>query len=302
MRLIITFPLLISAILLVACTTPGTTQPAVVSENPPRPTPKSVFQTAYPQPTAGMPVPTIYAYPPPATPSSNPPVIPRSGFEPQPGDNKLRRDEVTLDMANSHLVVTGTGPFELKAYLIGNLPDPHHTLRVVVTPPNAQSIINIEVYALVPPGVLSTLNPQPFTAEIPLGSYATALYTVNVNGEKLGKLETSYAPQPGDENLSRGEVNLEASLTNLITSDSQPKEVSVNLEGYLPDPCHQLRIVMTPADSNNKINLVVYSVFDAQTMCIMVIQPFQVAYPLGSFSNGHYSVYVNGQLAGEFDG
>ena len=90
--------------------------------------------------------------------------------------------------------------------------------------------------------------------------------------------------------------------SRLIISGTQPNEVSCQPERYLSDPCHQLRIVLTPADAQNKINLEVYSVYDSKAVCTTVIQPFQVNFPLGSFSSGHYTVYVNGEDLGEFDG
>ncbi len=45
----------------------------------------------------------------------------------------------------------------------------------------------------------------------------------------------------------------------------------------------------------------VYSVVDPSLVCIMVIKPFNVTIPLGTFSGGHFSVFANGQLIGEFD-
>jgi hypothetical protein len=36
-------------------------------------------------------------------------------------------------------------------------------------------------------------------------------------------------------------------------------------------------------------------------MCTQILKPFQASIDLGTFPSGHYSVYVNGELAGEFD-
>jgi hypothetical protein len=229
-------------------------------------------------------------------------VIPASGYEPQPGDNNLKRDQVSLDMTNSQLVVIATDPAQAKANLIGNLSDPCHFLRVIVTPPDASNTINIEVYTLVDANTACVTKLEPFTASIPLGSYSSGQFSVMVNGEKLGQFVTTFTTQPGDDKLTLGEVSMDMTASKLIISGMQPNEVSANLKGSLPDPCHQLRIELTPADAQNKIILHEYSVFNSHTACITVIQPFQVIFPLGSFSSGHYSVYVNGQLLGEFDG
>ena len=88
-------------------------------------------------------------------------------------------------------------------------------------------------------------------------------------------------PNPGMELLTRGEVTIDMSTTRLDTTSTQPDIMAVNLSGELPDPCHQLRIVPSPIDSENKVNLEVYSVFDPESACTAVTQPFHVIYPLG---------------------
>lgn len=295
-------PILIITLLLVACGGAGASPTAVTTEKP------AATQTAtpvsYPAPVEQTPVPTTSIYPEPGTPGAGMPVIPPSGYEPQPGDENLKRDEVFLDLAASQLVVTATEPAQAKAILNGNLPDPCHFLRVVVTPPGSSDTINIEVYSLVDPNTVCVTKVEPFSASIPLGSYASGVYNVMVNGERLGQFDTIFTPQPGDAKLTRGEVILDIKASKVVISGTNPNEFSVSLVGNLPDPCHQLRIVLTPADTNNNINLEVYTLVDTSSgsACITVLQPFKVIYPLGSFTSGHYSVYVNGELLGEFNG
>jgi hypothetical protein len=45
----------------------------------------------------------------------------------------------------------------------------------------------------------------------------------------------------------------------------------------------------------------VYSVINPAETCIQVIEPFEANIMLGSFETGHYTVLVNGEMAGEFD-
>jgi hypothetical protein len=71
-------------------------------------------------------------------------------------------------------------------------------------------------------------------------------------------------------------------------------------EGNLPDPCHQLRVVVNPPDENNVINLDVYSLVHPGTACVNVLEPFTANIPLGSYS-GQYTVMVNGERLGLFD-
>ncbi len=110
-----------------------------------------------------------------------------------------------------------------------------------------------------------------------------------------------YSPQPGDEILQRDQVFLDLQNSQVMLRESMPVQASLDLEGSLSDPCHQLRIVGTRDDIKKEINLEVYSLFAPGNACITVIKPFNVSIPLGEYSGGHYAVYVNGQLAAEFD-
>ena len=95
---------------------------------------------------------------------------------------------------------------------------------------------------------------------------------------------------------------LDMSQSKVLMPGEELEEASARLVGNLPTPCNQLRVVMSPATTDNQINLEVYSVVDAHTICIEVLLPFEVIYPLGSFhAAGHYTVYANGELLGELD-
>jgi len=313
--------ILVLSLILAACAGPVPTTPVMVVETPtipptdPGQTISTTAPTAYPEPVAGS-VPTDSAYPGPVvgvspTDSAYPGpgsqvmgtlVIPPSGYEPQPGDKNQKRDQVFLDMASSQIVSTETKPPRVSAVLQGNLSDPCHSLRVVVTPPNANNVINLEVYSVVDTGKACITVLKPFAASILLGSYSGGQFTVMVNGEKLGEFGTGYGPQPGDANLERGEVFLDMTASKLLTTATQPHQASALLKGDLPTPCHQLRVIVSQPDASKNINLEVYSVVDPAVMCSDVLQPFEATISLGEYSSGHYSVFVNGQLLGEFDG
>lgn len=106
-------------------------------------------------------------------------------------------------------------------------------------------------------------------------------------------------PQPGDEQLTRGEAFVNES--GLLIRESFPPQVALSISGDLPTPCHQLRVAIDVPDSDNRINITVYSVVDPEMACIQVLEPFEEMVDLGSFPSGHYSVWVNGEAAGEFD-
>jgi hypothetical protein len=108
-----------------------------------------------------------------------------------------------------------------------------------------------------------------------------------------------FAPQPGDADLTRGNVYInEASL---IIRESFPPQVSLTLAGDLPTPCNQLRAEISPPEPENKIRVDVYSVIDPNRICVQVLEPFEESIDLGTFPTGHYTVWVNGEMAGEFD-
>ena len=149
--------------------------------------------------------------------------------------------------------------------------------EIILTITISLLIISISGCSLIPGGTQPSTTPVPFNPP------------------------SGYEPQAGDANLTRDQVFLELENSQLLVMESYPIQVTALLKGSLSDPCHQLRAVVTPANSVNRIDLDVYSVYDKNTACITVIQPFSATIPLGSYSGGHYSVYVNGQLLGEFD-
>ena len=304
--------LLVTILWLTACASPTAVPTVVVTKAPFRPAPTSSTPGAYPnpgilQPTSN-PYPAVeatlvsptFAYPEPGTPAIGGAKIPPSGFEPQAGDANLKRDQASVDLANSQVVEILGEPVQAEAILIGGLAG-CQALRVVVTPPDANNIISLDVYTVVEPGSNCTTGLQPFSATIPLGSYSGGPYSVMVNGERLGEFYGSLSPQPGDEQLTRGEVTLDMDLSQLLTIPAEAGEEAVFLQGYLPTPCHQLRLGLSSPDTQNRINIEIYSVVDPQTICNMVVVPYQITVPLGQDLSGHYTVYVNGQVLGEFE-
>jgi hypothetical protein len=108
-----------------------------------------------------------------------------------------------------------------------------------------------------------------------------------------------FAPKPSDKNLTRGNVTIHEA--GLVIRESYPPQVSLSISGDLPTPCHELRVKIDAPDQENKIRADVYSLVDPDKACIQVLEPFQEYIDLGTFPVGHYSVWVNGEMAGEFD-
>jgi len=108
-----------------------------------------------------------------------------------------------------------------------------------------------------------------------------------------------FAPKPGDEKLTRTEIMI--SELDLLIRESYPPQIALSISGDLPTPCHELRAEIAPPDPENRIRVSVYSVTDPNLACVQVLEPFQEYIEIGTFAQGHYSVWVNGKLAGEFD-
>ena len=107
------------------------------------------------------------------------------------------------------------------------------------------------------------------------------------------------APKPGDAKLTRGNIFIQES--GLLSRESFPPQVSLSFSGDLPTPCYELRAVINPPDTDNKIVVDAYSVVDPNMICTQVLKPFQESIDLVTFPSGHYTVWSNGEMAGEFD-
>jgi hypothetical protein len=218
----------------------------------------------------------------------------------EPGDERFQRDTVYIDNNASQVIGLLQSPVYGYVFLSGNLPDACHILRVAISPSNANNQINLDAYSLVKNAYPCPAVLQPFTTTVYLGPFLKWQYRVVVNGVVLAETARSYAPQPGDGKLSRGEVSIDLSNTKLDTTGTKPDTMAVNIHGSLIDACHQLRIEEIPTSKDNKVNIEVYSVSDPSTECTAGSQPFHVIYPLG-YSTGFYSIYVNEQFIGKFE-
>jgi hypothetical protein len=183
------FSLLIISLLLAACAGPVSTAPVAENAYPAVSSPISTASISYPSPIGEIPLPNLPAYPEPGIPITGTLAIPPSGYEPQPGDGILQRDQVTVNLANSQITKTASVPTQVTAILEGNLSDLCHQLRVVVVPSYSLSTINISVYTVVDTGLSCIMMIKPFTASIPLGSYSGGHYSVYVNGQLLGEFD-----------------------------------------------------------------------------------------------------------------
>ncbi|MGD9091346.1 MAG: hypothetical protein PVF74_00755 [Anaerolineales bacterium] len=105
-------------------------------------------------------------------------------------------------------------------------------------------------------------------------------------------------PIPGEDTMIRGPATvLEA---DLLTMESYPLQIRLNMKGNVPTPCHHLRATVHEPDAQNRIEVEVFSLSEPDVVCIQVLQAFESSISLGPYPDGRYTVWVNGEKMGEF--
>lgn len=105
-------------------------------------------------------------------------------------------------------------------------------------------------------------------------------------------------PVPGEENMSRGSLVIRESHLQIM--ESYPLQIALDIQGELPSPCHHLRAEVSEPDDQGRIQVELYSLSDPEVICIQVLEPFETNLSLGSYPDGSYTVWLNGELVGEF--
>jgi len=116
----------------------------------------------------------------------------------------------------------------------------------------------------------------------------------------LVEADNPFLPQAGDSDMVRTDVQIISAFLNL----EQPQNsVLLGFTFYKETACDLLRVTVDQPNVQNQINVSVYAVGKKDKPCTLVTlrAPLQANLTLGSYPKGHYSVYVNGVKAGEFD-
>jgi hypothetical protein len=126
----------------------------------------------------------------------------------------------------------------------------------------------------------------------------TPVQTPTLTAAQIGN---PFSPQPGDSDMQRGDVQIH-SASVYFDLQAQP-QVNLYFTYYKPTACDQLRVEVSQPDAKNLINVSVYSLAIKDKPCTLLSlrDPLQASLSFGSYSKGHYTVFVNGFKAGEFD-
>lgn len=108
-------------------------------------------------------------------------------FAPTSGDEDKIRSDVFVEEANVRKAGGDSNEYLLD--INGSLRNPCYELRIVVLPPDEESRIDVDVYAVISPDSVCTQVLEPFEASVSLGTYTGGNYSVLVNGEKVGDIQ-----------------------------------------------------------------------------------------------------------------
>ena len=78
--------------------------------------------------------------------------------------------------------------------------------------------------------------------------------------------------------------------------ESFPVQVHMEVRGSLPTPCHEA--IFEVQDLGDVIDVRLWSLADADAICIQVLEPFEIVIPLGSYETADIPVVLNGEVVG----
>jgi len=111
--------------------------------------------------------------------------------------------------------------------------------------------------------------------------------------------QPNFLPQFGDSNLTKASAFAES--VDLISDGSEPIQIMLHISGFLPTPCHELRVYVPPPDDENNIMVEMYSVAEPEVDCVQVLRAFDVTIEMGNYPIGGYLIWVNEDPIGNFD-
>jgi hypothetical protein len=110
------------------------------------------------------------------------------------------------------------------------------------------------------------------------------------------------SPAPGGGEVADGERGpVYIDETELVVLESFPVQIEIVVRGALPTPCASLKWSVEAPDDQGRIMVEAYSLQDPTLACIEVLEQIEERLQIGSYSQGSYSVWLNGEVVGEFD-
>ncbi|MGD2252578.1 MAG: hypothetical protein PVF70_06650 [Anaerolineales bacterium] len=223
-------------------------------------------------------------------------VTPGTPTEPPP-DHQPIRSPVTIDFAE--VILLESFPVQAELVMTGYLPTPCHELEWQVSDPDDQNRIHLELYALADPNTVCIQVEEPFRAQVPLGSFSEGSFSIWLGGEEIGEFTVGVEPPDAGGEMGEGAVFVDQA--EVILMESFPVLVVLRVSGHLPTPCHTLQWEVSDPDFEGNIYVVMASDADPEQVCIQVLDPFEIDIPLGDFTEGAFTVWLNGKQIESFD-
>lgn len=86
----------------------------------------------------------------------------------------------------------------------------------------------------------------------------------------------------------------------ILQLESYPVQVILRVDGQLPDPCHEAVWAVSDPDVQGRIDVDLHSEAPDALDCIQVLKPITLRIPIGSFKDGSYTIWLNGEKVGDF--
>jgi inhibitor of cysteine peptidase len=106
----------------------------------------------------------------------------------------------------------------------------------------------------------------------------------------------------GDSDGEKVSANAYVSDAQLLIMESYPVQIALVVSGDLPTPCHEFQYEISEPDAENQIFVEIFSMVNPGEVCIEVLEPFSenISLPVADLPDGIYTIFVNGELVGEF--
>ena len=111
--------------------------------------------------------------------------------------------------------------------------------------------------------------------------------------------ENVYAPRTEDLGKQTAGVTI-TSVSLAEKYEFSPPRAILNILGYMPSVCNELRIEISPPDESFRVFIEVYSLINTDINCDNVFQQFEANILMGNYSTGRYTIWINDALAGDF--
>lgn len=225
--------------------------------------------------------------------SADPTLLPSEPQEPE-----------DLTIESVELVQAESWPVQIRMELAGTLPSACYRLDYAVILPGTDGVIEVEAHAKLEENTVCEQHAEPFRQAIGLGSYTEGEFQVMLNGEFISEIRlASEFKDPGSSGayagMTRGPVYIDE--TELLLLESFPVQIELVIRGALPTPCASLEWLVEAPDDQGRIQVEAFSLQDPTIDCIQVLQEMEESLAIGSYSEGVYSVWLNGELVGEFE-